>query len=133
MSHLAGISVQFVAFLVGITSLLLITSVACVCVCVSTHYSVSSTYVLLFLTFLCAHSPYRCSNRVSSFQKPSPGLPVGAGEPQYQCSLKYLVCSNRVRLLLLSGQRLENRFCRQQFNLILYLSHMCSRFKEEIN
>lgn len=130
MSHLAGISIRFVAFLVGITSSLLITSVARVCVCVSTLHGVSSTYVLLFLTFLCAH---RCFNRVSSFQKPSPGLPVGAGEPQYQCSLKYLVCSNRIRLLLLSGQRLENRFCRQQFNLILYLSHMCSCFKQEIN
>lgn len=128
MSHLAGISVWFVAFLVGVTSLLLITSVARVCVC-----GVSSTYVLLFLTFLPAHSPYWCSNRVSCFQKPSPGLPVGAGEPQYQCSLKYLVCSNRVRLLLLSGQRLENRFCRQQFNLILYLSHICFRFKQKMN
>lgn len=53
------------------------------------------------------HSLYQCSNRVSSFQKPSPaaGLPVGAGEPGYRWRLKYLVRANRVRPLLLSGPK----------------------------
>lgn len=87
MSHLAGIFVWFVGFLLTITSFLLITPVIsplCVCVCTSGCLKHLSPWPPP------AHSPYCYSNWVSSFQKASPGLPVGVWEPQYQYSLKYL-------------------------------------------